>query len=53
MACKADADKFCAAEVGVRDKGGEKGVVGKCLEKHTAELSAGCKAARAEMKPKQ
>jgi len=49
-ACKDDAQKFCAAEVAAREKGGEKGIVGKCLDGHTAELSAGCKTARAEKK---
>jgi len=46
-ACKADADKFCAAEIAARATG-PKGAIGKCLDSHTAELSNGCKAARAE-----
>ena len=46
-ACKADAEKFCAAEIAARATG-PKGAVGKCLDTHMSELSDGCKAARAE-----
>lgn len=48
-ACKADAEKFCAAEIAARQNGsGERGAIGKCLDGHTADLSDGCKTARAE-----
>lgn len=42
-ACKADVAKFCATEATANVKG----EIGKCLKAHTAELSDGCKTARA------
>lgn len=49
QACKADAMKLCAAEVAARQAGtGDRSGIGKCLDSHAAELSEGCKAARAE-----
>ena len=47
QACQADIQKFCATVDKV------KGAMRACLDSHTAELSDGCKTARAERAAKE
>ena len=47
QACQADIQKFCATVEKV------KGAMRACLDSHTAELSDGCKTARAERAAKE